>query len=173
MRILRRYLQEIILGIKVLVQERRYVAAWVFSAALFFLSILLVPVITTPGNDVLFQLHIWKPLLTVVLIVLSVLMGLLTSMQVYALRHRREKDKLALGTSFFGAVSGFIVSIFACAACYSTLLAFVGLGFATFIVKHRVSLLALTFMIVLWAIYRNASRILGHCDTCQLTPPRK
>lgn len=157
------------LGMKVLLQERRYVVAWIFGALSFFAAILLIPVYTTPGNDIGFQLHIWGPWLTFVLALLSLLNGLLVSMQVYAFRHSRKKDSLAAGSSVFGLVTGFIVSIFACAACYSTLLAFVGLSFATFVAKHRVILLLFAFAVVIWAIYKNASRIMGHCDTCQLS----
>lgn len=167
---MKKYWQETVLGVRVLLSERRYAVAWILGSATFFIAILLIPVYTTPGNDVAFQVHIWGPVLTVALSLLSVLNGLLISMQVYAFRHSQKKDTLAAGGSAIGVITAFFVSIFACAACYSTLLAFVGFGFATFFVKYRLLLLTTAFCVVLWSIYKNASRILGHCDTCSLAP---
>ena len=143
------------------------------TTVIFFFVILLTPVFTTPGNDVFFQIHIWGLWLTMILVLLSLSNGLLIAMQVYAWRHGGTKDTLGAGKSFLGVITGLIVSIFACAACYSTLLALVGLGFATFVVKHRIPLLIVAFCMVGWSIYGNAKRIAGHCDACRLVPTKK
>ena len=166
---IKKFFGDIVLATRIITLQRRYVWIWFFSALGFFALLILIPVWTTPGNDILFQLRILGPVFDSVLILLAIVNGLLVAMQWYGLAHTKKADTYVLGGSMVGMFIGFFVSLFACAACYSTLLAFVGFGVATFFVQYRVAFIIFTFAILFWALLKNAQRILGHCDSCQLT----
>lgn len=166
---IKKFFGDIVLATRIVMLKRRYLWVWILSSFCFFALLVLIPVWTTPGNDIAFQLKILGLKFDLILVVLSIVNGLLIAMQWYGLAHTKKSDNYVLGGSLIGMGVGFIVSLFACAACYSTLLAFVGFGVATFFVQYRIPFLIFTFTILFWALSKNAQRILGHCEACKLT----
>lgn len=152
---------------KTFVQPTDYAVALGVSAAVFALFVL-VPVWTTPGNDVAFQLHLLSwPVLTL-MVALSLLNGVLVHMQLW-LRKRRLAD--SAGKQAAGAVGILVSSIaatMACAACYSSLLALFGLGGTIFVATYRWWFAAFALSLTLFALYHTSRRVLGLCDACKI-----
>lgn len=165
----RTFFQEQRMAIRLLFLKPTYRFVFTASSLGLFLFLLLLPVLTTPGNDIFFQFHIWGFFLTAELLLLSLLNGLLLTMQYYAFAHGGYAHASASGSSILGLFTTIFISVFSCAACYSGLLALTSIGFASFFIVYRTPLLLLAFFVVLWALSRNAKRILGHCDSCRLT----
>lgn len=169
MKWLRKIYQEILMASKILFLKRRYCVSFAVLSISLFLLLLFIPVYTTPGNDILFQLHIWGPFLSMEIFSLSILNGFLLTMQYYAFKHGGYSHAVSSGSSIFGLFVTIFISFFSCAACYSGLLALTSVGFASFFIIYRTPLLIFAFFVVLWAIHQNARRILGHCESCKLT----
>lgn len=148
------------------------VIEWIAVSAVFFLLLIAVPVWTTPGNDFLFQLSILEPEVLALMIALSVLNGLLVVMQIYIRKHARVKKKghqhAKESATAFGIIVSSLTATLACAACYSSVLALIGLGTASVIVQYRTYIAAVALILTLVAIYYSAKRINNHCAVCSI-----
>lgn len=148
------------------------VIEWIAVSAVFFLLLIAIPVWTTPGNDFLFQLSILEPELLVIMIALSVLNGLLVVMQIYIRKKARAKKKLHRhakeSATAFGIIVSSLTATLACAACYSSVLALIGLGTAAVIVQYRIYIAAVAIALTLVAIYYSAKRINNDCEVCSI-----
>ncbi len=145
-----------------------YASAGGIAFAVFALFVL-VPVWTTPGNDVRFQLHLLPWSVVALMAVLSVSNGVLVQMQLWLRRHR-----LAVGTGkqavgAFGILVSSIAATMACAACYSSLLAIFGLGGTIFVATYRWWFAAFALGLTAFALYHTARRVMGLCDTCRIS----
>lgn len=135
-----------------------------------FLFLIMIPVWTTPGNDFFFQLSILDYDVLAIMIILSLGNGLLIAMQVYI--HKEVTSKRSLGEKGRGAVTAgsLIISVFsstiACAACYSAIFAFLGLGVASFLVTYRMVVFSISIAITFYAIYHASRRINNNCEVC-------
>jgi len=143
---------------------------------LIFLLLVFVPVWTTPGNDFFFQLSLLSWDLWMILISLSVSNGLLLFMQLYIRKTVKEnglahtgKQVMTLGATIISAIT----STLACVACYSYILAMLGVGVSTFIATYRTWIAFGAFLITIYAIYAASKRINNHCETCSITKPSK
>lgn len=143
-------------------------AAFALSALAVFALLVMVPVWTTPGDDVLFRLSITEWDVFVVMAVLSLLNGVLFTM--YA-QVRRERASHAVAKQAVTGVAVLTSSLFAtigCAACYSSVLAVFGLGGTIFIVEHRWWFAAVAVGLTLFAIYNTARRLERLCTRCTI-----
>lgn len=148
-----------------------YLELLIVSLAVFVLLIM-VPVLTTPGNSFFFQLSILETDVLIVMILLSIFNALLIKMQLYIRKTVKEKKKLhqkaGEGATLIGIVMSSLAATVACAACYSTVFAFIGLGATTFIVEHRIWITLIALALTLVAIYYSARRINNHCAVCSI-----
>lgn len=156
---------------KALAAPRDWFVFGAIATAIFFAFVLL-PVMTTPGDDILFQLSITKPNTFALMIALALLNALLITMQLHIRRVR--KAALALGehvkraTTAFGIITSAFVSTIACASCYSSVLAVFGLGGTIFVVTHRWWFAAGAIMLTLVALLYTSRRINRECTTCTI-----
>ncbi len=153
----------------------RHPAVLVFSFALsgFFFWIMMMTVVwTTPGATLKFHLSILDPAIIILVALLSLLNGVLVGMQIVLQRKKIEARRLAQGTATAGSIIlSLLASSIACTACYSTLLAFFGIGLSTTIYHARFYLLTGAGLLSLYALYHTAKAISGYCDLCVL--PKK
>ena len=149
----------------------RYVEWLAVSAAIWFFLVM-IPVWTTPGDDFFFRLSITPPLIIALMVFLSLLNGLLIMMQLYIRKTVRAKKllrhKVADGATAFGIFVSALSATIACAACYSALFAFLGLGTTTFLVNHRLEVGTFAVVLTLVALYYSAKRINNHCEVCSI-----
>jgi hypothetical protein len=137
-------------------------------AVVVFALFVLVPVWTTPGNDVLFQLGLFTPSLYALIVTLSVLNAYVIVQQL----HIRKTARAAFGKKHaatgFGIITSSIAATLACASCYSSVLAMFGLGGTLFIVEHRWWFAAFALGLSLASVYYGSRRIAGGCKTCTI-----
>ena len=145
---------------------------WLAISAVIFILLIMVPVWTTPGNDFLFQLSILDTEVLVIMIILSILNGLLIVMQLYVRKtvktNKKLKHQAAKGATAFGILVSSLTATLACAACYSSILALLGLGASAFIAEHRIWIALGAIGLTLFAIYYSARRINNHCAVCTI-----
>lgn len=160
---------EIRLAWAIMKTEKGLVWFFPLSSVAFFLLVIFIPVLTTPGDDFFFHLQILGPFFVSVLVSLSILNGFLLTQQAYIWKHGKKRDGIKGGASAgFGSAFSAMLSIFACSACYTPFLAFFGFGFASFVLKYRYLISIMAVVIVVYAIYANAKKINGHCEVCRL-----
>ncbi len=151
-----------------------YLALAAILSFLFFALYIAIPVITIPGNDVAFHLSATPQLELILNAILSVVMGILFSMQIYSWRNRMG-DFTNAGFSFAGLFSGGISTLFAsasCAGCVGALFSFIGFSGITFLLEHKMEIMLGTFAIALIALHFTSNKINGNCRSCTLEPDK-
>lgn len=150
-------------------------AVFFLASVAFFLLLVMIPVWTTPGHDFLFQIELLGAWGTALVAVLSLANGLLIAMQIAIHRKTKEAKSLAKRATEATTLGGIIVSslaaTIACAACYSSLLAFAGLGATAFLVEHRTLFAILALAITFAALYYSAKRLNNACAVCSINKP--
>lgn len=139
--------------------------AFVACTLAIFALIILVPVWTTPGNDVLFQLSLmswWQLLLAVAL---SAGNALILLMQWHLFRMQRSVRTRDVLTQT-GLLASAVLAALTCVACYSSLLAVFGLAGVVFVGKYHVSIALVAVVLVAWALHHTARRVTGVCTRC-------
>lgn len=144
-----------------------------FIFSIFFLYLLvMVPVWTTPGNDFLFQLRLFGPIVFVLMIILSVGNGLLLSMQWYIFREKkvaRSKSRNRTEkTTLVGSIVVAFLATIGCAACYSSILSLFSLGTVAFFVEYRIWIALLAVILTLVSLTYSAQRINHTCEICSI-----
>ena len=147
----------------------KYLWLFVLSTAFFALFYLVYPVITTPGNDLAFQLSItpWWGLLLISLLAFAT--GLLVTMQAYIFRRLKALPAKETGGTIVGGASAFLANMFAsasCTACVSALFGFLGLGTILFLLDHRWEIVGGSIVLILISLYFASKRITNHCRGC-------
>lgn len=137
-----------------------------------FALLVMIPVWTTPGNDLAFQLSItpWEVLLLMAL--LSALNGALFAM--YRKGRKGGKggkgEKAKEATTLLGIAGASVLSTLACAACYSSVLAVFGVGGTAFIVTNRWWFSAIAIGLTLFAMRATARKVTGECgEACGMS----
>ena|SRR3989338_6651630 len=141
-----------------------------FISAVLYIA---VPVFAIPGNTLLFWLEIMPWWGYLVLLFFSFSLGLLTTMQIYLSSQRHTVSEASKGIANLVAViiSG-LYSTAACAACITTVFAFLGSGVTFFINAHRWEFTGLSITFLLLSIYLASKRINDNCEDCKV-PVRK
>ena len=152
---------------KTMVAPRDWGRLFLIAGAIFALFVM-IPVLTTPGNDVAFQLSITPANVFVLMVALSLLNGLLITMQ-WKLRREHKQHRLTAkeGTTVFGMVASAFAATVACAACYSSVLAVFGLGGTIFLVTHRWWFAAAALLLTLFALHHTSRAMTGKCEVCK------
>lgn len=145
--------------------RRRDALAGLLLAVSAFALFVLVPVWTTPGNDVRFQLSLLTRGTITAMVVLSVTNAVLISMHLHL---RRVKAKVARRDAIGGlAILGSsIIATLGCVSCYSTILSAFGLGGVIFFGKYHAYIVTAVIVVSIFAIWHTARRIEGLCDRC-------
>lgn len=158
-------------AIKIVMAEKRN--RWIFTIAssVIFVLLYMVPVWTTPGNDIVFHFSILPKWVLILMIVLSFGNGLLIAMQAH-IRHvvktRSVADTAKESATAFGIISSALVSTIACAACYSSVLSLFGLGATAFVVKYQSYIALFAFVLTVVALFYTARRVENKCTACKV-----
>ncbi|MEW6036603.1 MAG: hypothetical protein AB1529_08390 [Candidatus Micrarchaeota archaeon] len=150
----------------------RYLLLALFlSISSFFLYVSL-PVYSVPGNSYGFFFAATPPAELAAMAGLSLIMGIVFSMQIYAWR-RGVKAVENAGIGFAGFISGALSGLFAsatCASCISALFSFLSFSGVLFLLEHRFEISVITAVVALSSLYLTAQRIEGACASCALQP---
>lgn len=138
----------------------------------FFALFIVIPLITIPGNDLMFQLKIFRISDYFLMIFLAILVGLNLALQVYSFKQKRARNitQSVAGGAISGVsgIFGAIVGTAACASCLASLFGLVGLGTGSlfFVLKNQQLFLfgAITFMLI--SLYFAARKVNKVCISC-------
>lgn len=150
-------------------REKRSCRVFFFASILLFGLLYMIPVWTTPGNDIVFHFAILPKSIFVLMIVLSLANGLLIAMQLFVRGQKKQlKDVAKESVTALGIIGSAFAATIACAACYTSLLAFLGLGASAFIVENQFYFALAAIVLTLIALHYTSKRVLGTCDACQV-----
>ena len=150
-------------------QEKRSRQIFLLASIALFTLLYMIPVWTTPGNDIAFHFSILPKSVFVLMIVLSLANGLLIAMQLFVRGQRKQlKDVAKESATALGIMGSALAATIACAACYTSLLAFLGLGASAFIVSNQLYFALAAIILTLVALHYTSKRVLGACDACQV-----
>ncbi len=144
---------------------RRDILVGIALAFAAFALFVLVPVWTTPGNDVAFQLSLLTPATIGAMVILAVTNAVLVSMHLHL---RRSKANVAARETVGGLalLGSSVIATLGCASCYSSLLSAFGLGGVIFLGKYGGYVSAVVVAISFYAVWMTAKRIDGTCTRC-------
>lgn len=144
---------------------RRDIFVGVAFAFAAFALFVMVPVWSTPGNDVRFQLTLLTPQTLAAMVVLALANAVLLSMHLHL---RRSKAKVATRETVggFALLGSSVIATLGCASCYSSILSAFGLGGVIFFGKYGAYVSAAVVAISLYAVWTTAKRIDGTCTRC-------
>jgi len=120
---------------------------------------ILLPVFTIPGNNLLFQLEIFTLKDYFLIISLSLLVGLMITMQVYSYK---KTKRLQAGKSVLGSSSGIMAGLFgtaSCSSCLTSLFGFLGASNVLFLAEHQVYVVTASMTLILAFLYFTARKI--------------
>lgn len=154
--------------------ERKYVFFFLSFALFFFALFVFIPVVTTPGNTLVFQLSIFRAQDYFLMILLALLVGFNFSMNIFAWRKLKQSANISQSaasgaTAGFGGAFAAIVGTATCASCLAFLFGIVGLGIGSvaFVLKYQTFFLLGAIALVLLSLYFTARKVNRHCASCE------
>lgn len=130
-----------------------------------FALFILVPVWSTPGNDMRFQLSMLTPAMLATMIILAITNATLICMHLY-LRRTKAKTGAREAVGGFAILGSSVMATLGCASCYSSILSGFGLGGVIFFGKYGGYVSAAVVAVSLYAVWMTAKRIEGECTRC-------
>ena len=164
-------MQEIIVAIQKVFRERHAYLIFGVTAIIFFALLITIPLITIPGNDLIFQLNIFRTRDYFIMAFLATLVGLNLVFQIYSFQQKRGQENLAQSatagatTGIMGVFAG-IVGTAACASCLASLFGLIGLGTGSvfFVLQNQSYFLIGAIAVMLISLYYAARKINKVCD---------
>jgi len=162
-------LTTIISGIRKSLEGIKYKLLFVGVSLFIFFLFVLIPTVSVPGNDFFYQLSLFSPLDFSVTVFLSILYALFVTMQIFAMR--QKKNIRDLGTTVGGGVGAIFAGVAGtafCASCLAPLFALFGIGFGgvLFVLEYRFYFVTAIITLMLIAIYLTARKINNVCNSC-------
>ena len=157
------------LAIKTTLGVRKNFLIFLIVTVVFFGLFVAIPVITIPGNTILFQLSIFTTRDYLLMIALATLVGLNFAMQVFIWKQGRNTQAATQGAaSGLLGVFGAVVGTAACASCLASLFALIGLGTGSvfFVLKNQSLFLWGAILFMLIALYFSAKQVNKTCTSC-------
>ena len=154
---------------KEILSKKNYLSLFLIITLLLLAAYVLIPVFTIPGNDILFQLSIWKFKDYAVLIPLSFLVSLMITMQVYSFKQKRKNTLNETGKSVVGGYSGIIAGVFgtaSCSSCVAAIFGFLGTGSVLFLIEYQWYVVAGSIALVLLSLYLSSLNVQKKCGVC-------
>jgi len=166
-------MQQIILASQKVLKNSKYQLLFAVTTVVFFCFFILIPLVTIPGNDLKFQLGIFRTRDYVLMAFLAVLVGLNLALQVYSFKQRGGTQKIpqsVMGGTVSGlsGIFGAVVGTAACASCLASLFGIIGLGTGSvfFVLKNQSYFLIGAIAVMLISLYFAARKINKICQSC-------
>ena len=153
--------------------EKKLFATFILLWAFLFVAMFSIPLNLIPGNDLQFQMSIFKTKDYILLAVLSFLSSLVIAIQINIFRNNlNSSQNIAHATlGGVGVFSGIFSSIFAsatCAMCLGALFSFLGFGTVFFFVQNRWYILVGAILLLLISLYLASRRLVMGCQECMV-----
>lgn len=167
------FIFQIPFAIKQVFKTKIYFLIFFVSAVVLFISLVIFPLFTIPGNTLAFQLKIFTAQNYLLMAFLSVLTGLNLAISWYSFKQQKEifsaSQSVATGAvSTITGIFGAVVGTASCLGCLVALLSFVGLGVgsALFILKNQSYFLLGAIALMIISLYFAARKVNKICDSC-------
>lgn len=157
---------------KTVLSKKSYITLFAVLTTLALILFVLVPVWSVPGNDISFQLSLFTPQNWLLFAVISPLVALLLTMQVFIFRraqNAKEKTK-SLGGVASGVVGGYagilggVFATAACSWCVAAVFGFLGTGAVLFIAQNQFWAVLVAVGILLVSLYFASKKVINACD---------
>lgn len=166
-------MNQIYCAISQIFKDKKSLIIFIASTLIFFLLFIAIPIWTTPGNTIEFQLKIFRIKDYVLMVTLSILAGLNFALYWYGLQSKKRAQAVSKSIAG-GAVAGVagifaaIVGTAACASCLVTLFAIIGLGTGSvlFILENQSYFLLGAIAVMLASLYFATRKINKICESC-------
>lgn len=164
-------MKQTILAVKIVLKDKKYLAAFLFLSAAIFWLFIYIPVRNIPGNDFAFQLSIMTFWDKILMGLLSILVALSILMNIYAFKLKRSaKVGISMvGQGGGGLFSGVVASVFGtatCTACVASIFGFLGTGGVLFLLEYRTQIVLISIVMLLISLYFTSAKVLGICKSC-------
>ena len=144
---------------KEVLQSKKYSRIFLLLSALIVVVYILIPVFTIAGNDLLFQLSVFTLKDWFLIVPLSLLIGLMITMQVY---NYKKTKMLNAGKGIVGSSSGIIAGLFGtagCSSCLASVFGFLGIGNILFLLEYQAYVVASSLALILGSLYFTSKKI--------------
>lgn len=147
-------------------RNKKYLLLFLVLTAFFGSLFIAVPTFTIVGNDLAFQLSTYNMIDYFLLGFISLLSGLVLTLQIYKWKNRKEA--CSISSSFVQSAGAGISGVFAsllgtavCASCIAPIIVFLGLGFGgvLFMLKYQVYLSFMAIMLMVLILYFTVKNI--------------
>ncbi|MEK7579954.1 MAG: hypothetical protein AAB469_02065 [Patescibacteria group bacterium] len=160
-------------AIATVLKKRNYVLLVLTVSIFFFGLFVLIPLITIPGNDLQFQLGIFRTGDYILMAFLALLVGFNLALRAYSFKQKRESQNISQSVaggaaSGLSGVFGAVVGTAACASCLASLFGLVGLGTGSvfFVLQNQSYFLIGAIAAMLTSLYFVARKINKVCISC-------
>jgi len=163
----------IVKALKKVFSEKKYILLSLFFAAFMFSILILLPVGRFNYKAFYYQVTGLDGASLFIMVLFSIILGILISMQVYLIKKTHESKKKLFGKGIISGFFSFFAGIFGsavCVACLSILLGFLGIGAITFLITYRTHLFVLSALIALFSLYSASRGVIAHeeCKVCKI-----
>jgi len=165
-----RAIQDIVIAIQQLFSSASYrviaLAAWI----LFLLLFAYLVIFSIPGNDLEFFLSISQPYELVAILLVSIGMAVVTTMNIYIFRvHMRNMKTASIG---IGAVAANTVSLVlisaSCTACLAALAGVIVAPILFTLFEYRVYAVGFSLILLVVSLYYASLKIVEKCEHCRV-----
>ena|SRR3989338_11569379 len=154
---------------RIVFAKRRYIIA-VFALMVALASfIVFVPVVTIPGNDILFQLSIMPKSDHLIILLVSFLTAFSLTYNLYLVRRNRNNYSESVGNATVSGFAGIASSFFGtitCISCATTIIGVLGVGTVAFLYQYRPLLATISIAILVVSLYLTSKKVLKLCGSC-------
>ncbi|MBI4399520.1 hypothetical protein HY570_02115 [Candidatus Micrarchaeota archaeon] len=155
---------------KLVFEKKKYYLLAGVASIITLLVYVGLPIYSIPGNNLEIFLATSNAYGLIFMFLLSILIGILISMQVYAFKRNlggKTKEITTGFTAFFSSIIGAIFTGATCALCVGSLFSFLGAAGIIFLLEHRIEISILSFFLILSSLYLTSRRIYN-CDSCRI-----
>ena len=162
---------DIIQAMRRLFSNWRYIAIAFFAWIIFILLFARLAIFSIPGNDIGFFLEISKSHELLLIFLTTVLMAIVTTMNIKIFRtHLANIKNAGIGLS---AIIANIVSLIlisaTCVACFAALAGAIAAPILFFLFQYRIYAIGFSFILLLVSLHYASQKIIGKCEYCNIT----
>lgn len=159
---------------KEVLSDKKYLLLALILTVLAFFVFVSIQVFLIPGNSFNFQLSIYTTRDYLLLVLLSFLIALILTMNIWILKRTRKPE---IGKSTVGGISVIMASVFGTAACSSCLAGVFGLlglsffatiGLISTFLSYQWIIVGIATLFALISLYFSSKKIVKECKDCEV-----
>lgn len=166
-------MRQIFIASRQVLSQKLYLLGFFILIPFTFFLFVIIPVYTIPGNSLNFQLGLFTERDCFLLVILSILVSLFITMQIFIFKNAiSAKDKATSlikgGVGGYAAVTGSVFATAACSSCLFALFGFLGFSTLIFLLERQWYIVSVAIILLTVSIYFASKKINGICKSCQI-----